>query len=133
YVRIISPITNSPAEEAGLQPNDFIVEVDGESVADLTINEAVELIRGPEGSDVELLIQRGDNQFTLSVTRATIPVETVFHEIDEENPTVGYVNIVNFNMPTYEETLEAIHDLEEQGVSRSEEHTSELQSRFDLV
>ena len=45
YVRIISPITNSPAEEAGLQPNDFIVEVDGESVADLTINEAVELIR----------------------------------------------------------------------------------------
>lgn len=118
YVRIISPITNSPAEEAGLQPNDFIVEVDGESVADLTINEAVELIRGPEGSDVELLIQRGDNQFTLSVTRATIPVETVFHEIDEENPTVGYVNIVNFNMPTYEETLEAIQDLEEQGVSK---------------
>src|SRR5699024_341750 len=60
YVRIISPIANSPAEEAGLQPNDYIVLVDGESVADLTINEAVELIRGPEGSDVELLIQRGD-------------------------------------------------------------------------
>ena len=118
FVRIISPIANSPAEEAGLQPNDFIVEVEGESVADLTINEAVDLIRGPEDSEVELLIQRGDNQFTLSVTRATIPVETVFHEIDEEDPTIGYVNIVNFNMPTYEETVEAIQDLEDQGVSK---------------
>jgi len=118
FVRIISPIANSPAEAAGLQPNDFIVEVDGESVADLTINEAVDLIRGPEGSEVELLIQRGDNQFTLSVTRATIPVETVFYEVDENDSTIGYVNIVNFNMPTYEETVEAIQDLEKQGVSK---------------
>lgn len=118
FVRIVSPIANSPAEAAGLQPNDLIVEVDGESVAELTINEAVALIRGPEGSEVELLIQRGDNQFTISVTRATIPVETVFYEVDESDSTVGYVNIVNFNMPTYEETVEAIQDLEGQGVTK---------------
>ncbi|HLR88763.1 MAG TPA: S41 family peptidase [Atopostipes sp.] len=118
FVRIVSPIANSPAEAAGLQPNDLIVEVDGESVAELTINEAVALIRGPEGSEVELLIQRGDNQFTISVTRATIPVETVFYEVDESDSTVGYVNIVNFNMPTYEETVEAIQDLESQGVTK---------------
>lgn len=118
YVRIISPIANSPAEAAGLQPNDLIVEVDSESVAELTITEAVALIRGPEGSEVELLIQRGDNQFVISVTRATIPVETVFYEVDENDSTIGYVNIVNFNMPTYEETVEAIQDLEDQGVTK---------------
>jgi len=118
YVRIVSPIANSPAETAGLQPNDLIVEVDGESVADLTINEAVALIRGPEGSEVELLILRGDDQFTLSVTRATIPLETVFYEVDETDSSIGYVNIVNFNMPTYEETITAIEELEDRGVTK---------------
>lgn len=118
YVRIVSPIANSPAEAAGLQPNDLIVEVDGESVADLTINEAVALIRGPEGSEVELLIQRGDDQFSLSVTRATIPLETVFYEVDGNDSSIGYVNIVNFNMPTYEETITAIEELENQGVTK---------------
>lgn len=118
YVRIVSPIANSPAAEAGLQPNDLIVEVDGESVAELTINEAVSLIRGPEGSDVELLLIRGDEQFSITLTRAEIPLETVFYEVDEDNREIGYVNIVNFNMPTYLETVDAIKALQEQGVQK---------------
>lgn len=118
FVRIVSPIANSPAESAGLQPNDFIVEIDGQSVTDMTLNEAVALIRGPEGSDVELLIERGDNRMTVVLTRATIPIETVYHEIDEQDSTIGYINIVNFNLPTYEETVEAIKDLEAQGIEK---------------
>lgn len=118
FVRIISPIANSPAEEAGLQPNDLVVEVDGESVADLTINEAVSLIRGPEGSEVTMVILRGEQEFTLTLTRATIPVETVFYEIDEDDPSIGYVNIVSFSMPTYDETVEAIESLEADGISK---------------
>lgn len=118
YVRIVSPIANSPAAEAGLQPNDLIIEVDGESVADLTINEAVSLIRGPEGTDVELLLIRGDEQFSMTLTRAQIPVETVFYEVDKENPEVGYVNIVNFNLPTYLETVDAIKALQELNVQK---------------
>lgn len=118
FVRIVSPIANSPAEEAGLQPNDLIVEIDGESVAELPLNEAVSLIRGPEDSEVELLIQRGEEQFTISLTRATIPIETVFYEVDENDSSIGYVNIVNFNMPTYEETVTAIQELESQGVEK---------------
>ena len=118
HVRIVSPIANSPAAEAGLQPNDLIIEVDGESVADLTINEAVSLIRGPEGSDVELLLIRGEEQFSMTLTRAEIPIETVFYEVDENNPTIGYVNIVNFNMPTYVETVDAIKELQDQGVEK---------------
>lgn len=118
YVRIISPIANSPAEAAGLQPNDLVVEVAGESVAELSINEAVALIRGPEGSEVELLIKRGEEEFSLTLTRATIPVETVFYEQDEEDARIGYVNIVNFNLPTYKETVEAIQALEKEGVEK---------------
>lgn len=118
YVRIVSPIANSPAEQAGLQPNDLISSVDGESVADLTINEAVALIRGPIDTEVELTILRGEEEFSIRLTRAEIPVETVFYEVDEVNPSVGYVNIVNFNFPTYEETVVAIEDLQEQGVEK---------------
>lgn len=118
FVRIVSPIANSPAEAVGLQPNDFIVEIDGESVIDMTLNEAVSLIRGPEGSDVELLIERGDNRMTVVLTRATIPIETVYYEIDDQDPTIGYVKIVNFNLPTYEETITAIEDLQEQGIEK---------------
>lgn len=117
-VRIISPIPNSPAEEAGLQPNDGILEVDGQSVADLDINEAVELIKGPEGSTVELTIQRGEEQFTVSLERASIPVESVFYEIDENNPEIGYVQITGFNMPTYDELVTALQELEEQGAEK---------------
>lgn len=118
YVRIISPIANSPAEEAGLQPNDLVVEVEGESVAELSLTDAVSLIRGPEGSEVDLLIIRGEQEFTLTLTRAVIPVETVLYEVDEKDSSIGYVNIVNFNVPTYDETVEAIKSLEDEGVSK---------------
>lgn len=115
YVRIVSPISGSPAEKAGLMPNDLISEVDDESVAELSINEAVALIRGPQGSDVKLLILRGGSEFTVTLTRDSIPVESVVYELDEENPTIGYVHITNFNRPTYQELVDAIQALEEEG------------------
>lgn len=115
YVRIVSPIAGSPAEEAGLMPNDYIVEVDGESVADMALNEAVALIRGPQGSTVDLLILRGDSEFTVTITRDSIPVESVVFELDETDPTIGYVRITNFNQPTYEELVTAIETLQDQG------------------
>jgi len=115
YVRIISPISGSPAEEAGLLPNDLIDEVNGESVAELSINEAVALIRGPQGTEVELSIIRGDNEFTVNITRDSIPIESVVYEIDADNPTIGYVQITNFIRPTYEELVDAIQALQEEG------------------
>lgn len=115
YVRIISPISGSPAEEAGLLPNDLIDQVDGESVADLSINEAVALIRGPKGTEVELAIVRGNSTFTVNLSRDSIPVESVVYELDEENKTIGYVHITNFNRPTYQELVDAIKALEKEG------------------
>lgn len=117
-VRIVSPITNSPAEEAGLQANDLILEIDDEKIAELSLQEAVSLIRGPEDSEVKLLIQRGDDTFTVKIIRANIPVETVFYNVDEDDSSIGYVNIVNFNLPTYDETVQAIKDLQKQNVNK---------------
>ncbi|PJH69417.1 peptidase S41, partial [Salmonella enterica subsp. enterica serovar Typhimurium] len=74
----------SPAEAAGLQPNDRITAVDGQSVADLSINEAVSLIRGPKGSSVELTVLRGQEEFTVQINRDSIPVQSVFHSIHPE-------------------------------------------------
>ncbi|EXJ22601.1 carboxyl-terminal protease [Alkalibacterium sp. AK22] len=117
-VRIVSPIAGSPAEEAGLLPNDYIVEVDGESVADLSISEAVALIRGPQGTEVDLLIRRGESDFTVTLTRDSIPVESVRFELDEDHPSIGYVHITNFNIPTYEEVVDAIEELQEMGAEQ---------------
>lgn len=118
FVRIISPITGSPAEGSGLLPNDYIVEVDGESVADLSINEAVDLIRGPEGSEVQLLIRRGEDEFNVTLTRDSIPLESVVYEVDESDETIGHIEITNFIEPTYDELVEATEDLQSQGVEQ---------------
>ena len=88
-VRIVSPIADSPAEKAGLMPNDIILSVDGESVAELSLTEAVEKIRGPKGTEVVLSVARGDNIFEVKVTRDSIPLETVRYQLDEEDPTIG--------------------------------------------
>lgn len=117
-VRVVSPIPESPADRAGILPNDYILEVDGESIADLNVQEAVQLIRGPKGSEVKLLIERSDNQFTLTIERDSIPVESVVYERLENNPEVGLVQITRFNQPTYDELVTAITELEDQGVEK---------------
>lgn len=114
-VRIVSPIADSPAEKAGLMPNDIILSVDGESVAELSLTEAVEKIRGPKGTEVVLSVARGDNIFEVKVTRDSIPLETVRYQLDEEDPTIGYVQITNFSMPTYDELVEAVEELKGNG------------------
>ncbi|WP_027108413.1 S41 family peptidase [Lacticigenium naphthae] len=115
FVKIVSPIPDSPAEAAGLLPNDLILEVDGESVSGLSLNEAVALIRGEKGSEVSLLIQRGENEFEVTVVRDSIPVETILYSMDEENDEIGYIQITNFSMPTYDELVQAVESLRADG------------------
>lgn len=116
-VKIVSPIDDSPAAKAGLLPNDLVLSVDGESVSELSLTEAVSLIRGPKGSEVVLTIQRGDNTFEISLIRDSIPIETVKYQLDEENASVGYIKITNFSVPTYEEMVDAVTELRAQGAT----------------
>lgn len=117
YIMIVSPIAGSPAEAAGLMPNDLILKADEQELTGLPLNEAVSYIRGEKGTQVVLTIQRGDNTFEVTVTRDTIPVETVIYNLDENDSSVGYIGITNFSTPTYDELVTAVEDLRTQGAT----------------
>ena len=114
-VMIVSPIAGSPAEKAGLQPNDIILKAGDQELTGMNLNEAVSHIRGEKGSEVVLSIRRGDSTFEVTLVRDTIPVETVVYQLDEENPTIGYISITSFSSPTYDDLVAAIKDLRNQG------------------
>ncbi|WP_035053031.1 S41 family peptidase [Carnobacterium pleistocenium] len=114
-VMIVSPIAESPAEQAGLQPNDIILKADDQELTGMNLNEAVSHIRGEKGSEVTLTIRRGESTFEVKVIRDTIPVETVVYQLDEADPTIGYIAITSFSSPTYDDLVAAIEDLREQG------------------
>lgn len=112
---IVSPIKGTPAEKAGLQANDIIVSVDGTSLQGLSSSEAVSLIKGEKGTAVELVIQRGDGEpFTVKITRDTIPIETVYAELDENK--IAHIQITSFSTHTSEELTTALEEMTKQGM-----------------
>lgn len=115
---VVSPKKGSPAEAAGLLPNDIILSADGQSLQGMTASEAVKLIRGEKGTVVELEIQRGDQTLTVHITRDTIPIETVTYHMDEEQADIGVVQVTSFSKPTYDEIVKAVTDLREQGAKK---------------
>ncbi|GLO67155.1 MULTISPECIES: S41 family peptidase [Oceanobacillus] len=118
-VTIVSPMKGSPAEEAGLRPNDQVLTVDGESLDGLNLNEAVAQIRGEKGSEVVLEIQRAGvtEPFEVTIVRDTIPVETVYSETKEvDGKLTGIIEITNFSEKTGEEFDQQLNELENQEV-----------------
>src|SRR5699024_585238 len=95
-VTIIAPIKDSPAEKAGLRPNDQILQVDDKKLEGMDLNEAVEHIRGEKGTEVVLLIQRkgASDPFEVELVRDDIPIETVHSEMKTiENKQTGIIEI----------------------------------------
>ncbi|WP_174614273.1 S41 family peptidase [Virgibacillus ihumii] len=118
-VNIVAPIKNSPAEEAGLRPNDKILSVDGKSVVGMDLFEAVELIRGEKGSEVVLEVQRAGvkEPFKVTIVRDDIPLETVYSEIKNINgQKTGVIEITSFSENTAQHFSKQLKDLEEKGI-----------------
>ncbi|WP_163539840.1 S41 family peptidase [Gracilibacillus sp. YIM 98692] len=118
-VTIVAPIKDSPAEKAGLKPNDQVLSVDGESIEGLDLYEAVNKIRGEKGSQVVLEINRPGVEETLEVeiTRDSIPLETVYVDTKEVgNKLIGIIELTSFSEKTSEEFHDALSDLESQGM-----------------
>ncbi|MCA0971598.1 peptidoglycan-binding protein [Halobacillus litoralis] len=118
-VTIVAPIKGSPAEEAGLKPNDQILTVDGESVEGLDLYEAVLKIRGEKGSEVTLEVERPgvSDPLTIDIVRDDIPLETVYTDTKEVNgKTAGIIEITSFSEKTAEEFDEALTKLENDGM-----------------
>ena len=112
YISVVSPIKNSPAENAGILPHDKISAVDGESIQGMSSSEAVLLIRGEKGTTVTLTILRSNvaEPMEVKVVRDVIPIETVYHELDDDG--IGHIQITSFSTGTYEAVVEALDEME---------------------
>ena len=109
-VKVVSPIDETPAARAGLKPGDFITHLDGEQVMGLSLQEAVEKMRGPINSDIKLTIRREgrDTPLEVTLTRAKITIQSVRSRAEGN---VGYVRITTFNEQTDKGLERAIENL----------------------
>ncbi|MFD2214803.1 S41 family peptidase [Metabacillus endolithicus] len=118
-VTIVSPFKGSPAEKAGLQPNDQIVSIDGENVEGLDLHETVLKIRGKKGTKVAIEVVRPNTRekLTFDVVRDEIPLETVFGSTkDYQGKKVGYIQITSFSENTAQDFKETLTKLEKDNI-----------------
>ena len=109
FVRVVSPIDDTPAFKAGLQAGDYITHIDGLSVVGLSLNEAVKKLRGKVGTSVTITVSRKDAEpFDVVITRAIIKVKPVKFEAKGD---IGYIRIVSFSEATVKMTREAVEKM----------------------
>ncbi len=106
---------DSPAEKAGIKVGDYFHSVDGKTVEELGYTNAVNYVRGEIGTEVTLVMLRGEEYITVKAIRAEVEELNVVYEIDAEK-NIGYVQIVSFKDNTFPQFKEAIDSLEEAGV-----------------
>ena len=113
--KISGVIGNSPAEEADLRPNDLVYEVDGTSTYGLTLTEAVNLIRGPEGTQVELTIVRegAGDYLHVTLTRRKVETPTVEYEMLEDD--MGLISVSEFDDVTVDQFADALATIKGSG------------------
>lgn len=111
FVKVIAPIDDTPAQRAGLRAGDTIIRIDQKPVKGLSLNEAVNLMRGQPGTQIELTVLRESEErpFDLTIERAIIQVASVRERLLE--PGFGYIRISHFQARTTEDVLAAIERL----------------------
>ena len=114
FVKVISPIDDTPAFRAGVEAGDLIIRLDDKPVKGMSLNDAVKIMRGKPGSDIELTIVRKgeDKPLVIVITRDIIKVASVKNRMLE--PGFGYVRITNFQSKTPRDLLKAINSLKEE-------------------
>lgn len=111
FVKVISPIDDTPAYRAGLESGDLIIRLDDKSVKGMTLNDAVKVMRGDPGTDIKLTVIRegSDKPLPFTVTRDIISVKSVKSKILE--PDYGYIRISNFQSKTARDLVNEVSDL----------------------
>jgi carboxyl-terminal processing protease len=118
-VFIVSPLKDSPAEKAGLKPNDQIIKVNGKNVEGLDLYKATEKIRGKKGTSVTLEVRRDGaaKPLTFKVKRGEIPIQTVNGKIKKEHgKRIGYIEITSFSEETGKDFKKKLKQLEKEHI-----------------
>ena len=113
YIKVVSPMDGTPADKAGIKPGDFITTVDGEAVQGLTLDEAVDKMRGPIGSEIVITVVREGvaEPFDVSIIRDTIKVAAVKSRLVGN---IGVLRVSSFNDQTYPGIQDGIKKLTEE-------------------
>lgn len=113
FVKVVSPIDDTPAAKAGLEAGDYITHIDGESVLGLTIGEAVDRMRGLVGTDIELTIARkeAEEPFDVTITRDTIKIKAVKYRVEGD---IGYLRISKFSEKTFDDLAAGMASIKEE-------------------
>jgi len=116
---VITPIEGTPASRVGMRAGDVISTIEGDSTETMSLDEAVDLLKGPKGTEVSItVLRRGFNEpIEMAVTRDEIPQNSV-RLAYMLAPQTGYMQISDFNRSTGEEVAEAIHKLKDEGMQR---------------
>ena len=111
-VKVISPIDDTPASRAGIKAGDYIVKIEDTQVQGKSLSEAVELMRGPVGSSIELTIRRrGEKKaMTFNIIREIIEIQSVKADLLEDN--IGYIRLTSFNENSSDQIKDKIKNLE---------------------
>jgi len=113
-VKVVAPIDDTPAAKAGVMANDIITQLDGEAVQGLTLNQAVDKMRGPVNTKIKLTIMRkgADKPIEVTIVRDVIRVKSV--RSHAEGDDIGYIRITQFNEQTTDGLKQSINDLNSQ-------------------
>ena len=112
FVKVVSPIDDTPAANAGMQPGDLIIGINGESIKGLTINEAVSRLRGPVKSKITITVVRGEKDpFDVEIIRDVIKIRSVKHEIINN---IGYVRLTTFSDTTTSGMEKSINEIKKE-------------------
>ena len=111
FIKIISPIDDTPADKAGIQAGDYITHLNGESVVDMNLKEAIDIMRGEVGTSITITIIRGaEEPFDVELVRDTIKMASVKHRVLNN---VGVLRVSTFNEQTTSGLKDSIKELEE--------------------
>ena len=111
FIKIISPIDDTPADKAGIQAGDYITHLNGDSVVDMNLKEAIDIMRGEVGTSITLTIIRGaEEPFDVELVRDTIKTASVKHRVLND---VGVLRVSTFNEQTTSGLKDSIQELEE--------------------
>ncbi len=115
-LRVVTPLDESPAKKAGLKPNDLISHINGQRIDKLSYMQAIQMIRGKQGTDVELVVIRDKSQepLIMNLKREQIKYASVKHQMYND---IGYIRISSFGETTAQEVIKAIKSMQKDRIS----------------